>query len=209
MIGKLPKSARTKAKLKGILAELCAEKGYQNVTVGDICDRAETYRSTFYRYYNSKDDMLRELENEYIEAARNLTPSFADLGRVLTKEETAKLREELTADMEYHRSHRKLCLFLLSSYGDPYFPRKMTESITSMATAALGWQGASTRRDYVLHFFAAGFISTVSEWLRKDDCSPEEIADVLLQLIADLSGFDREREHAAGQGSQTQSVTPE
>ena len=68
-------------RLKEILIDLCAKKGYQTVTIGDICEKAETYRSTFYRYYDTKDDMLREIEHEYIDATRDLTPSFAELCR--------------------------------------------------------------------------------------------------------------------------------
>lgn len=190
MIGNVKKSERTKNRLKEILIDLCAEKGYQNVTIGDICERAETYRSTFYRYYDTKDDMLREIEHEYIEATRDLTPSFAELGSELSEEEYEKLREELTEDMKYHQSHRKLCLFLLSPYGDPYFTRKMTESITKTAERAIKKNGSSysSNQKYALTFFAGGFISTIYEWLRRDDCSAEEIADVLLKLITLMQG---------------------
>lgn len=190
MIGNVKKSERTKNRLKEILIDLCAEKGYQNVTIGDICEKAETYRSTFYRYYDTKDDMLREIEQEYIEATRDLTPSFADLRKELTKEEYAKLRDELTEDMKYHQSHRKLCLFLLSPYGDSWFSRKMTESITKTAEKATRKNGFSYsyNQKYALNFFAGGFISTIYEWLRRDDCSAEEIADVLLHLITLMQG---------------------
>lgn len=189
MIGNIKKSERTKNRLKEILIDLCAEKGYQNVTIGDICEKAETYRSTFYRYYDTKDDMLREIEHEYIEATRNLTPSFADFRKDLSREELAVLREELTEDMKYHQTHKKLCMFLLSPYGDPYFSRKMTESITKRAEASIKKHGASygSNLKYSLTFLASGFISTIYDWLRKGDCSAEEIADVLLQLMTRLS----------------------
>ena len=35
MIGNVRKSERTKKKLKEILIDLCGEKGYQNVTIGE------------------------------------------------------------------------------------------------------------------------------------------------------------------------------
>ena len=185
MIGNTPKSERTKKKLKEILVDLCAEKGYQNVTIGDICERAETYRSTFYRYYDTKDEMLREIELEYIEASRNLTPSFADFRKGLSVEEINNLKEELTEDMRFHQQHRKLCMFLLSPYGDPYFPRKMAESIITRAEKAIAKHSTVGSRNlpYALNFFANGFISTIYEWLRKQDCSPEEMASVLLDLL--------------------------
>ena len=86
--------------------------------------------------------------------------------------------------------HRKLCLFLLSPYGDPYFTRKMTESITKTAERAIKKNGSSysSNQKYALTFLAGGFISTIYEWLRRDDCSAEEIADVLLKLITLMQG---------------------
>ena len=86
--------------------------------------------------------------------------------------------------------HRKLCLFLLSPYGDPYFTRKMTESITKTAERAIKKNGSSysSNQKYALTFLAGGFISTIYEWLRRDDCSAEEIAYVLLKLITLMQG---------------------
>ena len=188
MINQMPKSERTKLKLKETLIDLCNEKGYHNVTIGDICEHAETYRSTFYRYYDTKDDMLREIEREYIEATRGLTPSFAELRKDTSVEELKKLKEELTEDMKYHQKHRKLCLFLLSPYGDPYFSRKMAESIADRAEKSFNdlHTAYGANLNYVLHFFANGFISTVYEWLKQQDRTPEEIAEVLLHLITQL-----------------------
>ena len=165
MIGNIKKSERTKNKLKELLIDLCAEKGYRNVTIGDICEKADTYRSTFYRYYDTKDDMLREIEHEYIEATRGLTPSFADFRKDLSDEDLERLKRELTEDMKYHLAHKKICMFLLSPYGDPYFGRKMTESIIKTAESSIRKHGSSytSNLKYTLNFFANGFISTIYE----------------------------------------------
>ena len=56
------KRMRTKQKLTDALVELCEEKHYYDITVWDICNKAQLYRSTFYRYFEKKDDMLREID---------------------------------------------------------------------------------------------------------------------------------------------------
>lgn len=185
MIDNLRKSERTRNRLKESLVKLCIEKGYNNVTVGDICTQAETYRSTFYRYYDTKDDMLREIEHEYIEETRKLTPSFADLHMDMTEAEVAGLRSELTADLVFHREHRELCMFLLSPYGDPYFTRKIAESLSEIAERSLRSHSTSYSSDtsYVVNFFVNGYIATIYEWLRKQNSSPEEIAELLLDMM--------------------------
>ena len=87
------------------------------------------YRSTFYRYYDTKDEVLREIEHEYIEAVRGLTPTLWSIHADASSEDMAQYSRELTADMEYHREHQAVCKFLLSPAGDLTFYRMMVESI--------------------------------------------------------------------------------
>src|SRR5260370_13562381 len=56
--------ARTRAMLQKAHISLILEKGYEAVTVEDICDAANVGRSTFYAHYTGKDDLRRSgLEN--------------------------------------------------------------------------------------------------------------------------------------------------
>src|SRR6266702_5121236 len=56
--------ARTKAMLLKAHISLILEKGYEAITVEDICEAANVGRSTFYAHYTSKDDLRRSgLEN--------------------------------------------------------------------------------------------------------------------------------------------------
>jgi AcrR family transcriptional regulator len=49
---------KTKKQLSQALIQLILEKGYENVTVQDILDKAEVGRSTFYAHYENKDLLL-------------------------------------------------------------------------------------------------------------------------------------------------------
>ena len=42
---------RTRRALKDALCDLILEKGYEHVTVGDVLDRADVGRSTFYAHF--------------------------------------------------------------------------------------------------------------------------------------------------------------
>lgn len=55
---------RTKRMLKGALLELIVEKGYDEVSVQEVIDRADVGRTSFYTYFRSKEDLLlRSLED--------------------------------------------------------------------------------------------------------------------------------------------------
>ena len=49
---------RTKKLLKGALTELILEKGYDDISVQEVIDRADVGRTSFYTYFRSKEDLL-------------------------------------------------------------------------------------------------------------------------------------------------------
>ncbi len=185
----LKKQKQTKQKLMDSLIYLCDKMGYYNITIEEICHNAGTYRSTFYRYFDSKDALLREIEKKYIQDTQDLTPNIL----ISPNEDFDVLKErtfdELIKDMEYHYAHRQLCKFLLSPMGDPFFYKKMKESLTQRYEDNLRENGVciSSNTTYIINYFVSGFISTIHEWLKNDDCRPEEIACFLLKMIHTFS----------------------
>lgn len=55
------KSELTKEIVYNAALELMEEKGYQSATIRDICKRADVSVGTFYSYFNSKSDIIREI----------------------------------------------------------------------------------------------------------------------------------------------------
>ncbi len=55
---------RTRKLLQQAFIELTVEKGFAALTVRDITERAMVNRSTFYRHYLDKYDLLEEYLNE-------------------------------------------------------------------------------------------------------------------------------------------------
>ena len=161
---------------------------YYDITIWDICNKAEAYRSTFYRYFDTKDEMLREIEREYLEKTRSLTPAIHHYHPDASPEEMERYLKELTADMEYHLKNEKLCRFLLSAAGDIWFYEKMKESLIS--TGRKNFENGKMTHwdnlDYRIHFFAAGFIDTIHTWLQKKDRTPEQMAKFLLEMLVQL-----------------------
>jgi AcrR family transcriptional regulator len=51
--------ARTRGLLHQALIALILRKGYEAITVADICEAADVGRSTFYAHYAGKEDLMR------------------------------------------------------------------------------------------------------------------------------------------------------
>lgn len=60
----MEKREHTKSCLVSIATKLFQEKGFQNVTIKDICESAGITRATFYKYFDSKDAVLDSLFTE-------------------------------------------------------------------------------------------------------------------------------------------------
>jgi AcrR family transcriptional regulator len=80
---------------------LFAQRGYDHVTVADICAAAGIARRTFFRYFATKDDVLTEPAREMTaQVAAAITSAPADMP------EPAVLRSALTEIASYALTHR-------------------------------------------------------------------------------------------------------
>ena len=60
----------TKRKIREVALKLIDEKGYENVTLKEICKISGINKHTFYYYFKSKDDLL----NEYYKIMKDYDP---------------------------------------------------------------------------------------------------------------------------------------
>lgn len=58
---------RTKRMIRDAFTQLLEEKGFEEITVKDITEKADINRGTFYLHYESKYDLLEKSETEILE----------------------------------------------------------------------------------------------------------------------------------------------
>jgi len=58
---------RTRRALREAMLDLMEEKGYDQVTVEELTDRADIGRTTFYLHYSAKQDLLLEQFGELLD----------------------------------------------------------------------------------------------------------------------------------------------
>lgn len=87
---------RTRALLNDALIQLIREKGYDNVTIEEITERANLGRSTFYLHYQSKDDLLIEHHDDLVAHLRLVRLSRNELLGDEPQPEMVELLEQLS-----------------------------------------------------------------------------------------------------------------
>ena len=63
---------RTRLTIRSAMVSLIRERGFEDLTVQDIIDRADVGRSTFYAHFKSKEDLLAGS----VEMMRSTLPVF-------------------------------------------------------------------------------------------------------------------------------------
>lgn len=76
---------RSRADLREALLALMREKPFKDITVTEVCKRANLDRSTFYQHYKSCDDIIDELQQEQLARFRDLLNAREESGEALIK----------------------------------------------------------------------------------------------------------------------------
>ena len=69
------KSKETKAKIFRAAKHILQKKGYEQLSIKNICEEAGVSNGSFYHHFKTKDDLL----SYYIEEQPSINPEFLDL----------------------------------------------------------------------------------------------------------------------------------
>jgi AcrR family transcriptional regulator len=156
---------RTREVLRRALIDLILDKGYGNVTVQDILDRADVGRSTFYAHYQSKDDLLLS--------------SYADLDDALALEAARVPGETLgpiRALFHFVDEHRQLFAALVLGY--ELAIRPMRHNLAATLADHLRSRLRVPERDLapVVAFVLSGLTGMVEWWVAtRSTLTPDEM----------------------------------
>lgn len=81
------RTRRTREAIKSAFVTLVLEKGYDEVTIADIAQRADYNRGTFYNHYLGKEELLRDIHDEFLQGfAEALLRPYEGLDRIAAKD---------------------------------------------------------------------------------------------------------------------------
>jgi len=171
---------RTRELLQRAAMELIAEKGYDAITVGDITERANLGRTTFYLHYQNKADLLLSGHDESFFKTTFETMTLEDM---LAEEVSPKL----IAIFEYAAHSREVYQVVMQGEDGAALMRGMREQFASNLERKLRrW---FNERDSLIPFsilanyLAGSQMSLMGWWLEKrSPYSPRQIAQAFHQL---------------------------
>jgi AcrR family transcriptional regulator len=109
------KRRRAQEAIRAAALELFTERGYDEVTVADIAERAEVGRTTFFRYFGDKQEVLFSSDEQEAAAAfADVKPPARPIGTSLVdalgyvRAIVVGFVKHITADPEAYEMHQRL-----------------------------------------------------------------------------------------------------
>ncbi len=176
---------RSRKMMQAALIELTVErKGFGDITVRDITERAMVNRSTFYRHYLDKCDLVQQHMNEvYAVNEQDGRVIFGGQDKQSLRRAPAGLVNFLRHVQNYAEFYR----IMLGSQGDAGFANdfrehfeKRFQQMTQGQTDDEFAQPLGMRMKFLSH----GVIGAIVWWLESGQpCSPEELAASISEMV--------------------------
>jgi AcrR family transcriptional regulator len=188
---------RTRKMIEEALLQLTVEKGFAAVTVRDITERAMVNRSTFYRHYLDKFDLLEQ----YTNAVTALTSAENTLDEQ-QREASGGAPSGLVRLLKHVQQFGNFYRVMLGQMGDPVFTEKFRQTASRRMRAYYAdtpTEPESPPLDLRLDYVSCAAIGAILWWLENDQpCTPEELAVWLSQLSRNTMGFSMKQRFSGG-----------
>lgn len=188
MAENIRKREATKKRIQDAMMVLYSQVDFQKITVSMICSEAGLHRSTFYLYYNSTDELLREIEHNILDEIQHYSDLVNDFDFENDSLSPQEIFDLMTPEMvrfyNWQFSMRSYLTPLLGSYGDPYFIQHYEEIIhynIRPAVEAFGLNYAD--KPYVLNYLVGGVLKTNKDWLENNDITVEELVAIQRRMV--------------------------
>lgn len=177
--------SRTRSTLQHALIALILEKGYETISVEDICETANVGRSTFYTHYTSKDDLKR---SGIAALHKQLLAQQSDARAAADDSSHDSLSFSLMM-FEHARDHLDLYRALAGSHGGVValggIRKMLGDLVRNEIIAAVKKKPAdAAQREIAVQFLVGAYMSILTWWLDGGAKLPPHQIDATFRRLA-------------------------
>lgn len=178
-----PRVKRTRRLFRDALVSLILEKDFASITIREITERAEVAYITFYRHYESLDQLLMEVLDDGLADLMNHIEALAE------QSETTALETEGRLIFEYIGQKSDLFRILFKSQSVTRVRKKVVQTIAAIfqkSCLPLARSGNDVMVAITSNHIATSLLSLIEWWLdNKMSPSPSQMGKVYKSLIID------------------------
>ena len=160
--------SRTRRRLQEAIVELSLDKGFQNLTVENLLERAGITRATFYAHFRDKEQLLTSVAEAVV---TDVLERFEHLADELESRRLVALFEDAQREPDRLR-------VVLRGEGDGIALRYFAERVTAIVDEVDPWSAAGSAlseplaRQLAARAFAGQILAVLAWWMELDDPPP-------------------------------------
>ena len=167
----------TKRVLQEAVLELMKTQSIDKLTIRDICELADVNRGTFYLHYATPNDILMEIEQQFIKDNMSFFSPYLS-----NTQETNQLERLFSGILQ----SKELSRVIMGPNGSPRFVERLKEMVREQVVNGWHAEFPEYRRDdldYVYDYVFAGSMRIILNWIDDDrNLSTEQLANRLDRL---------------------------
>jgi AcrR family transcriptional regulator len=178
-----PRVRRTRRVLREALVSLILEKDYASISIKEITERAEVAYITFFRHFESLDQLLMEVLDE------GLAELLGHIETLAKQSETPALETEGRLIFEYIQQKADLFRILFKSQSVTRVRKKVVQNIAAIfqkSCAPVARSGNQVTIAILSNHIATSLLSLIEWWLDNNmKPAPTQMGKVYKSLIID------------------------
>jgi len=178
-----PRVRRTRRLLREALVSLMLEKDFASISIKEITERAEVAYITFFRHYQSLDQLLMEILDDGLGGLQTHIETLAK------QSETSALETEGMLIFEYIEQKADLFRILFKSQSVTRVRKKVVQNIAAIfqkSCLPLASSGNPTATAMLSNHIATSLLALIEWWIdNKMKPAPAQMGKVYKSLIID------------------------
>ncbi len=175
------KITKTQKKFRESLLKLMETKKFEAITVNDITELADVNRSTFYRHYLDKYELLENIENTILEDVIEFHSNIIKNWNTTSIDKNFQIRKYITLDnnlFKVFEKHFSTLQILLSKNGSIMFQNKLNDTMYLLfkKTFSLAHLNISeTEKKLLYNYQSSCFNSILYYWTQHPELSIDDL----------------------------------
>ena len=182
------KSVETTTAIKKAVIAAMETADIPEITVSQICTDCGIARSTFYRYFNSVDEVVKKIGDELLASIRRLSTNDKYERTVRNADKLTPIQSDLARARVLYE-YRTYIIAVTGIHGDPTFAFKAVNTFRELLIQnVLSHYKRAPYDDFVMEFFLAGSFRLIDYWLREHpEMAPEEFYGLQCEAFKSFS----------------------
>ena len=193
------KRRETEKRIEDSLLQLMKEQTFETISIRQLIDLAEVNRSTFYRHYLDKYDLLEKIEDRLLDDLKSYYQESLESACLFKLEKDFKVEDYIHEKQNlfhFFEPYLEDLAILLGPNGSPTSSQRLQEALREIFSQSISLADPhleEVEADLLLNHQAASFMGILTYWLGHPRYKAQQMSDFHARVTAvGLAGFVRE-----------------